>query len=217
MEKYNCIELFADARARAYESRIEFPKYVGFKYHLPNKENQRWHLNISDDWVRLTNFWKDVRSKCIPRYLYDLKKPSDNQKHVESLDKISASVAQPLPQIVAVESKQNVRMADSLIVSHVIPLLKPVPHRPVIGSLSNSPAKPTPSSQPRPCECPPQSKSTSQQKSCKSPAKLISTSSPKPTAKASLPVQLKQKNKSSYYLPISPSPSPYAKTDYTPL
>ena len=66
-------------------------------------------MNVDDDWVRLTNFWKDVRSKCISIYIYDLKKPSDNQKHVESLDKISVSVAQSLPQIVAIESKKNVR------------------------------------------------------------------------------------------------------------
>jgi len=55
-----------------------------------------------------------VRSKCIPIYMYDLKKPSNNQKHVESLDKISASVAQPLPQTVAVESKQNERMVSGV-------------------------------------------------------------------------------------------------------
>ncbi|KAJ8423967.1 hypothetical protein Cgig2_008586 [Carnegiea gigantea] len=153
MEKYNCIDLFRDARARANESGIEFPKYAGFRYHPPNKENQRWHLNIDDD-------WEDVTSKCIPIYMYDLKKPSNNQKHIESLDKISASPAQSLLQIVtfeskmnvrkvsgvedlngnqvAVESKQNVRMvsgvedltdsqaniwADSLIVSPVAPLL----------------------------------------------------------------------------------------------
>ena len=41
MEKYNYIELFRDARASVKESGIEFPKYVGFRYHPPNKENQR--------------------------------------------------------------------------------------------------------------------------------------------------------------------------------
>ena len=56
MEKYNCIKLFRNARTRANESGIEFPKYVGFRNHPLNKENQRWHLNIGDDWVRLTNF-----------------------------------------------------------------------------------------------------------------------------------------------------------------
>ena len=104
---------------------------------------------------------------------------------------------------VAVESKQNVRMvsgvedltnsqaniqADSLIVSPVVPLVKLVPHRPVTRSLANSPAKPTPSSQPRPSESPPQPKSTSLQKLCKSLAKPTLTSSLKPTAKASPPV-----------------------------
>ncbi|KAJ8442544.1 hypothetical protein Cgig2_026486 [Carnegiea gigantea] len=67
MEKYNCIDLFRDGRARANESGIEFPKYAGFRYHLPNKENQRWHLNIDDDWVRepvwevKENEWGDGR------------------------------------------------------------------------------------------------------------------------------------------------------------
>jgi len=37
--------------------------------------------------------------------MYDLKKPTDNQKHVENLDKISVYVAQLLPQIVAAETK----------------------------------------------------------------------------------------------------------------
>ncbi|KAJ8430866.1 hypothetical protein Cgig2_023544 [Carnegiea gigantea] len=205
MEKYSCIELFRDARASAKELGIEFPK--------------------------LTKFWEDVRSKCIPIYMYDMKKPSNNQKHVESLDQISASAAQSLPQIVAVESKKNVRMvsgvedltdsqaniwADSLIVSPAVALVKPVAHRPIIRSVANSPVKPTPSSQPRPCE-PPQSKSTSLKKSCKYPAKATSTFSPKPTAKASPLVQLKVKGKSSYYLPVSPSPSPHAKADCTSL
>ncbi|KAJ8444069.1 hypothetical protein Cgig2_030926 [Carnegiea gigantea] len=108
-----------------------------------------------------------MRTKCIPIYMYDLKKPSHNQKHVKSLNKISAFVAQPLPQTVADESKQIVRMvsgvedltnsqaniwADSLIVSLVVPLVKPVTYRLVARSLSNSPAKPIPSSQPRPCD-----------------------------------------------------------------
>ena len=41
MEEYNCIELFRHVRASAKESGIEFPKYAGFRYHPPNKENQR--------------------------------------------------------------------------------------------------------------------------------------------------------------------------------
>jgi len=41
--------------------------------------------------------------------MYDLKKPSENQKHVESLDKINASVAQPFPEKQVVETKENVR------------------------------------------------------------------------------------------------------------
>jgi len=39
MEKYNCIELFRDVRAKANELGIEFSKYAGFRYHLPNKKN----------------------------------------------------------------------------------------------------------------------------------------------------------------------------------
>ena len=97
MEKYNCVELFRDARASAKESAIEFPKYARFRHHPPNKKNQRWHLNIHDDWVRLTKFWEDVRSKCISIYIHDIKNSSDNQKHVESLDQISASTTQSLP------------------------------------------------------------------------------------------------------------------------
>ncbi|KAJ8430683.1 hypothetical protein Cgig2_024548 [Carnegiea gigantea] len=200
--KDNRIEFFRDAKARVDESGIEFPK--------------------------LTNFREDIRTKCIPIYMYDLKKPTDNQKHVESLDKISPYIAQPLSQIVAVETKQNVRivtsvevlidsqaniLADILIVSPACSLVKTMACRPLTRSISNSPTKPTPSSQPRPCESPPQPKLTSQQKSSKSPAKPTSASPPKPTAKASPPVQLKQKGKSSYYLPFNPSPSPYAKPD----
>ncbi|KAJ8444410.1 hypothetical protein Cgig2_005932 [Carnegiea gigantea] len=143
-----------------------------------------------------------------------------------------ASAAQSLPQIVTVESKKNVRMvngvedltesqaniwADSLIVSPAIAFVKPMGHRPVTRSVANFPIKPTSSSQSRPYESPPQPKSTSLKKSCKYPAKPTSTSSPKPTAKASPPVELKVKGKSSYYLPISPSPSPQSKADYTPL
>ncbi|KAJ8448909.1 LOW QUALITY PROTEIN: hypothetical protein Cgig2_030765 [Carnegiea gigantea] len=150
--------------------------------------------------------------------MHDLKKPSDNQKYVKSLDKISASVAQPLPQTVVVESKQNVRMmsgvedltdsqvniwADSLIVSPIVPLVKPVPHRPMTRSLTNSPAKPTPSSQPRPCDhVNPQ----------QTPHQLphLSPLQTKPTSTT-------ETKRSSYYLPISPSPSPHAKADCTPL
>ncbi|KAJ8438844.1 hypothetical protein Cgig2_023036 [Carnegiea gigantea] len=204
LEKYSCIKLFN--RASAEESDIEF--------------------------LKLTKFWEDVRSKCIPIYMYDMKKPSDNQKHVESLDQISASAAQSLPQIVVVESKKNMRMvsgvedftdsqakiwADSLIVSLTVAPVKPVAHRPVTRPVANSPVKPTPSFHSRPCESPPQPKSTSLKKSCKYPAKTTSTSSPKPTAKARPPVELKVKAKSSYYLPISPSPSPQSKADCTPL
>ncbi|KAJ8438929.1 hypothetical protein Cgig2_033816 [Carnegiea gigantea] len=101
--------------------------------------------------------------------------------------------------------------------SPTVTLVKPVAHRPVTRSVANSPVKPTPSSQSRPCESPPQPKSTSLKKSCKYPAKPTSTSSPKPTAKASPPVELKVKGKSSYYLLISPSPSPQSKADCTPL
>jgi len=118
--------------------------------------------------------------------MYDMKKPSDNQKHVESLDQISASAAQSLSQIVAVESKKNVRMVsgvedftdsqaniweDSLIVSPAVAPVKPVAHRLVTRSIANSPVKPTPNSQSRPCESPPQPKSTPLKKSCKYPAK----------------------------------------------
>ena len=105
--------------------------------------------------------------------MYDLKKPTDNQKHLESLDKISAYVAQPLSQTVAVETKQNVRMvtsveglthnqanilADILIVSPVCSLLKTMAYRPVTRSISNFLAKPTPSFQPMPYESTPQPK-----------------------------------------------------------
>jgi len=128
-------------------------------------------LNIDDDWVSLTKFWEEVRSKCIPIYMYDMKKPSDNQKHVESLNQVSAFTAQSLPQIVAVESKKNMRLvssvedltdsqaniwADSLIVSPTVGPVKPVAHRPVTRSVANSPVKPRPSSQSRPYESPPQ-------------------------------------------------------------
>jgi len=39
MENYNCLELFRDARAKANEEEIGFSKYVGFRYHRPNREN----------------------------------------------------------------------------------------------------------------------------------------------------------------------------------
>ena len=206
MERYNCLELFRDARAKANEEGIEFPKYAGFRYHPPHRENQRWHLNVDDDWVRLMNFWEDERSKCVPIYMYDLKKPSENQKHVESLDKISTSVAQPLPPKEVVESKGNVKKlttvedltnseakvwADSMIVSPT-PLAKLVPHRPVTRSISHSPAKATPSSQPSLEE---------------SPSQPISTSLPKVS-----PNSLQKQNvKASPQLPLSPSMSAQTK------
>ena len=130
--------------------------------------------------------------------MYDLKKPSKNQKHVESLDKISASIAQPLPEKQIVKTKENVKKlsgvehltdnqantwADSLIVS-LVPLGKLIPHRPVTRSVSNSPAKPTSIFRPRPSESP----------------QPKSTSPPKGSPKS----QLKQKAKSSHYLPLSP-------------
>ncbi|KAJ8428876.1 hypothetical protein Cgig2_021043 [Carnegiea gigantea] len=199
IEKFNCIELFRDGRASAKESCIEFSK--------------------------LTKLWEDVRSKCILIYMYDMRKPSDNQKYVESLDQISTCASQSLPQMVAVESKKNVRMVSgvedltdsSLIVSPTIALVEPVAHKPVTRSVANFPVKPTPSSQCRPYESPPQLKSTSLKKSCKYPAKPTSTSSPKPTANVSPPIELKVKDKSSYYLLISPSPSLQSKADYTLL
>jgi len=55
------------------------------------------------------DFWEDKKNKSIPIYMYDLKKPSENQKRVESLDKISASVAQPLLKKQIVETKENVK------------------------------------------------------------------------------------------------------------
>ncbi|KAJ8427209.1 hypothetical protein Cgig2_004368 [Carnegiea gigantea] len=150
--------------------------------------------------ARLMNFWEDVRSQCILVYMYDLKKPTDNQKHVESLDKISVYVAELLPQTVAIETKYNVSgvedltdsqaniWADSLIVSPVVHIVKPVTCRLVIRYVSNFLAKPT-------------------------PIKPISTSPPKLVVKASPPVQLKQKGKSSYYLPVSLSPLSNGKLD----
>jgi len=46
--------------------------------------------------------------------MYDLKKPSENQKYVESLDKICDSIAQSFPQIQAAETKENVRVLSSV-------------------------------------------------------------------------------------------------------
>jgi len=57
------------------------------------------------------------------------------------------------------DSQVNI-WADSLIVSP-IPLGKVIPHRLVIRSVSNFPAKPTSNSQPRPSESSSQPKSTS--------------------------------------------------------
>jgi len=37
IEKYNCIELFRDARKKANELGIELAKYAGFRYHPLNK------------------------------------------------------------------------------------------------------------------------------------------------------------------------------------
>ncbi|KAJ8430019.1 hypothetical protein Cgig2_008458 [Carnegiea gigantea] len=154
--------------------------------------------------VRASAKESDVRSKYIPIYMYDMKKPSDNQKHVENLNKISASVAQSLPQIVVIASKKNVRIvsgvedftnsqaniwADSLIVSLVVAPVKPMAYRPVTRSVTNFSIKPTPSSQSRPCESLPQPKSTSLKKLCKHLAKPTSTFSPKPTAKARPPAE----------------------------
>ncbi|KAJ8443285.1 hypothetical protein Cgig2_015763 [Carnegiea gigantea] len=65
MEKYNCIKLFKDARARANESGIELPKHAGFRYHSPNKENQRWRLNIDEDWVSPTKPHIRFRSRDV--------------------------------------------------------------------------------------------------------------------------------------------------------
>ena len=144
--------------------------------------------------------------------MYDLKKRS--KKHVESLDKISAFVVQPLPRKQVVETKENVKMlsgvedltdsqantwVDSLIVSP-IPMGKPVPHRPVTRSISNSPTKPTSNSRPWPSESPSQPKSISPHK---------------PTTKGSPNSQLKQKAKSLDYLPVSPPPLTHAKFAWT--
>jgi len=159
------------------------------------------------------NFWEDERSKCILIYMYDLKKPFENYKnHVESLDKISAFVAQPLPEKQVVETKENVKKlssvedltdsqaniwADSLIMSPA-PSSKLVPHRPMIRSVSYSSAKPTSSSQPRPSE---------------SPSQPISISPPKGSPKS----QLKQKAKSSYYLPLSHHCQPIPNLSVRPM
>ena len=107
--------------------------------------------------------------------------------------------------------------ANSLIVSPAVAPVKPVAHGPVTRFVANSPIKPTPRSQSKPFESPPHPKSTSLKKSRKYPAKPTSISSPKPTAKARPPIELKVKGKSSHYLPISQSPSPQSKADCTLL
>ena len=43
-----------------------------------------------------------------------MKKPSDNQKHVESLDNIRASIAQPLPEKEVGESKEKVKKLSTV-------------------------------------------------------------------------------------------------------
>ncbi|KAJ8448871.1 hypothetical protein Cgig2_030727 [Carnegiea gigantea] len=86
---------------------------------------------------------------------------------------------------------------------------KIVTHRPVIRSVSNSPTKPTSSFQPR------LNRSLLSSNQLLNKSHPTSTSPSKSIAKASPPVQMKQKAKSSYYLSVSPSPSPHAKPNYS--
>ncbi|KAJ8428141.1 hypothetical protein Cgig2_011514 [Carnegiea gigantea] len=45
LDKYRAIDLFRDVKILAVEQGVTFPMYVGFKWHPPRRENQRWPLN----------------------------------------------------------------------------------------------------------------------------------------------------------------------------
>ncbi|KAJ8437760.1 hypothetical protein Cgig2_009475 [Carnegiea gigantea] len=72
------IDLFRNMRGLAVEQGAVLPKYAGFKWHPPRRENQRWPLNTDNDW--------SIRGFVIPIYVVELHMPSQLQKVAESLD-----------------------------------------------------------------------------------------------------------------------------------
>ncbi|KAJ8428902.1 hypothetical protein Cgig2_024971 [Carnegiea gigantea] len=67
------------------ENGVQLPKFPGFRWHPPGRENQRWPLTTDSDWVSLTSHWgKMQKNVVIPLYIIDLPEASSLQKVVES-------------------------------------------------------------------------------------------------------------------------------------
>jgi len=85
--KYEGVDLYTDVRSLASKSGRVFPKFAGLQWHPPNKENQRWPLDCDDDWLRLASYWEGKKHKVIHIYWVDLKKASNIQLTVASIDR----------------------------------------------------------------------------------------------------------------------------------
>ena len=87
LDWYQGVDLYSDVRSLASKSGFVFPKFAGFQWHPPNKENQRWTLECDGDWLRLSSYWEGNKHKCISIYLIELKKASSIQLTVASIDR----------------------------------------------------------------------------------------------------------------------------------
>jgi len=90
IDKYQSIDLFRDVRSSAIENGVQLPKFPGFRWHPPGRENQRWPLITDSDWVSLASHWGKMKKNIvIPLYIIDLPEASSLQKVVESLDRLN--------------------------------------------------------------------------------------------------------------------------------
>ena len=132
------IDLFRDVRGLAVEQGVVLPKYTGFKWHPPGRENQTWPLNTDNDWVMLVHQCESIRGFVIPIYVVELYVPSQLQKVVESLDGLQKAKEKETVQFTSPceptldSSLTEARMwADNLIVTPIICI-----HRPKCSSTS---------------------------------------------------------------------------------
>ncbi|VFQ94034.1 unnamed protein product [Cuscuta campestris] len=86
LDIYFTKDLYADVISRAKEQNIILPRFIGFRYHLPDKELQREQLMVDSDWNRMVAEWGGVCCTYIPLFVIELKEPSALQKMAEGLD-----------------------------------------------------------------------------------------------------------------------------------
>jgi len=70
LDTYQSLDLFRDVRSSANENGVKLPKFSGFRWHPPGRENQRWALSTDGDWVKLANHWGKMKKNCCHSFVH---------------------------------------------------------------------------------------------------------------------------------------------------